>query len=438
MVFQDFMFSVNIYPGHEKFLRNCELELKQQIRRLRNHACIALWSGNNEILQGINEWGWGAESYRKNYNLLFEKLIPKILGIESPDISYIPSSPQYGSGFSGTRGDIHSWSVWAGGSLFDNYEQYVGKFNSEFGTQALPVYETVLWFADEANLAYESQIMLFHEKHGSQFNTLRHYMNVYMNKSRDFQSEVYQSSLVQAYGVGVAIQAHRVKRDSCWGTLYWQFNDAWPGISWASMDYFGRWKALQYRAKQLYTDVAVMWRGRDDVIATIVNDKLFDVECQVILKVLDTSGKVLFNQTTGINVKTNEANQIMKFDKAKINEMGGGNSKNLVFFVEVVSGENSTMRNTHHVVYYKELELQKAKLKVKYDTSADSLTISSDVFVKSLLIDLNGGKYVKLSDNYFDVVPGHPVTVKLESSLDKLKSELRFMSYRESYTGEKL
>lgn len=121
MAFHDFMFSVNIYPGHEKFLRNCELELKQQIRRLRNYACIALWSGNNEILQGIKEWGWGAASYTKNYDLLFEKLLPKILSIESPDISYIPSSPQFGSGFSGRTGDIHSWSVWAGGSLFDNY-----------------------------------------------------------------------------------------------------------------------------------------------------------------------------------------------------------------------------------------------------------------------------------------------------------------------------
>lgn len=108
------------------------------------------------------------------------------------------------------------------------------------------------------------------------FNTLRQYMNTYMNKSSNFENECFQSSLVQAFGVGVAIQAHRVKRPSCWGTLYWQFNDAWPGISWASMDYYGRWKALQYRAKQLYTDVALMWKGHDDVNATIVNDKLYD------------------------------------------------------------------------------------------------------------------------------------------------------------------
>lgn len=130
MIFQDFMFSVNVYPGHEKFLRSCEVEIKQQVQRLRNYAAIGLWSGNNEILQGILSWGWGAENYRKNYNLLFEKLIPGILKHESPDISYIPSSPQFGLGVGGQKGDVHSWSVWAGGAMFDNYEQFIGKFNS--------------------------------------------------------------------------------------------------------------------------------------------------------------------------------------------------------------------------------------------------------------------------------------------------------------------
>jgi beta-mannosidase len=109
-----------------------------------------------------------------------------------------------------------------------------------------------------------------------------------MNKSVDFEMEIYQSSLVQAYGVGVAIQAHRIKRPECWGTLYWQYNDAWPGISWASMDYYGRWKALQYSAKRLYMDVAVMFKGNTEVAATIVNDKLYDVECLLTLKVLTT------------------------------------------------------------------------------------------------------------------------------------------------------
>lgn len=123
----------------------------------------------------------------------------------------------------------------------------------------------------------------------------------------NFEMEVYQSGLVQAYGVGVAIAAHRIKKAECWGTLYWQFNDAWPGISWASMDYFGRWKPLQYYARRMYMDVAVFFKrpSGDSVTVYVVNDKLYDVDCLVILKVVHTNGTVLFNETKRHTVKSN-------------------------------------------------------------------------------------------------------------------------------------
>lgn len=120
MLFYDFMFSDSIYPSTEKFLINVEEEIKQQIRRARNYPALALWSGNNEILQGINDWGWGRSEYREDYKKLFETLIPKIIEYESPYISYIPSSPVYGVGNYGLErgGDSHFWSVWAGGADF--------------------------------------------------------------------------------------------------------------------------------------------------------------------------------------------------------------------------------------------------------------------------------------------------------------------------------
>ena len=41
------------------------------------------------------------------------------------------------------------------------------------------------------------------------------------------------------------------------GALYWQINDCWPVASWSSIDYFGRWKALQYYAKRFYSDLLI-------------------------------------------------------------------------------------------------------------------------------------------------------------------------------------
>lgn len=154
--------------------------------------------------------------------------------------------------------------------------------------------------------------------------------------------------------------------------------------------------------------------------------------------ILTTEGKVLFNETSNIVVKSNEAKNVMSFSRAKIAELSGGNNKNLVFFGEVNAGKSSSMRNTHHLVYHKELVLSKATPVVKYDLESNTISIRSEVFIKNLFIDLAGGKYIKLSDNYFDVVPGYPVTVKIDGDLKEIKGSLTFKSYRESYTGEKM
>lgn len=140
--------------------------------------------------------------------------------------------------------------------------------------------------------SYESQDFSFHEKHGSMFGVLKSYMTTYMNPSKNFEMEIYQSSLVQAYGVGVAIQAHRIAKPHTWGTLYWQFNDAWPGISWASMDYFGRWKALQYFARRLYSDPIVVFKGDSKIVqGYLVSDLVESIECDVTTVVADMNGK---------------------------------------------------------------------------------------------------------------------------------------------------
>jgi beta-mannosidase len=280
--------------------------------------------------------------------------------------------------------------------------------------------------------------MAFHEKHNSQFNTLRNYMRIYMHQpSLNFEMETYQSGLVQAYGVGVAIAAHRLKKPECWGTLYWQFNDAWPGISWASMDYFGRWKPLQYFARNMYQDVAVFFKKvNNNVMMSVVNDKLYDVECLVTIKLLKVDGSVQFNETKRLHVKSNEAQQVYTYTVDFINSKG--TQKDLVFYGEVIASKENIMRNTYYLGTYKDLKLKKAILKVKFNTGRNELVLSSDVLVKNIFIGLKEGKYLKVSDNYFDIIPGEEYSVTTETSLESIKDNLQFVSYRESYTNEPL
>lgn len=208
------------------------------------------------------------------------------------------------------------------------------------------------------------------------------------------------------------------------------------------MDYFGRWKALQYYAKRLYSDVAVMYSfhdpNRSGFIARIVNDKLYDVECSLTIKIITTDGKVLLNEHSNITVKTNEALKVKEVKSKEITDMGGlANASNIVVYA-AVTADNVTSTNTFILVDYKNLQLEKAKLSVKCDLGRNILSLRTDKFLKNLFIDLKEGRYLKLSDNYMDLLPDEELELQVKGNLTELKDQLQFKSYRESYLNEPL
>ena len=126
-------------------------------------------------------------------------------------------------------------------------------------------------------------------------------------------------------------------KNSTWGTLYWQLNDAWPVISWAAIDFYGRWKPLQYLAKNFYKDVALFIQSFDNRNTNIkyiaVNDKLQDIKTIVKIKVLTFDGEVLFNVTKIVDLKPNEAKLVHEFLSENLNDtLKGKNSNEVVFF----------------------------------------------------------------------------------------------------------
>lgn len=214
---------------------------------------------------------------------------------------------------------------------------------------------------DPSNLSYISPEVKYHEKHGSQFNTLSHYIEQYMHKSLNFEMEVFQSGLVQAYGVGIAIQAQRIEKSKCWGTLYWQFNDAWPSVSWASIDYYGRWKPLHYLAKNLYTDIAVLFRRQssgEGATVWAINDKLRQSPALVRVKVITFTGDVLFTENKTLVLDPNAAVNLYNFTSTEITKFIGSksiSSNQVCLFAEIITGKDSVMRTTYYVKHDKEM-----------------------------------------------------------------------------------
>ena len=119
LIWQDFMFACAMYPGDSEFLANVKQEAEEQVKRLQNHASIALWAGNNENSEGWKRWGWqdGRSETEKteiwnDYLAVFDSILPQTVAKYS-ETSYWESSPKFGRGNPKYEfeGDAHDWWV---------------------------------------------------------------------------------------------------------------------------------------------------------------------------------------------------------------------------------------------------------------------------------------------------------------------------------------
>ena len=289
MVWQDFIFAGTPYPDSPDMLQSIREEARQQISRIAKHPCIVLWCGNNEVKNGWEDWGWQSQfNWTPEQRARLEKAMDTIFGYSSTSSNtsttsilaqavrdcdplqrpYITTSPLYGWGHPEcvTHGDSHYWGVWWGEEPFEKYAEKTGRFMSEYGFQSYPLITTIRHFCPDDQLSIDSPTLRNHQKHGRGREIIDKAMLRYYgfdSKTLDLEDYCYVSQLLQAWGVGYGIFQHIkqfvVSGDTpshCMGTLYWQLNDCWPVASWSSIDYYGNWKALHYRAQALFTDNA--------------------------------------------------------------------------------------------------------------------------------------------------------------------------------------
>ena len=270
MVWQDFMFACAMYPGNPEFLENVKQEAVDNVIRLRNHPCIALWCGNNEIDAAWRGWGWKREYTQqqqerifKAYTDVFHRLLPEVIEKYTDGDDYWPSSPMSGPEIGdheirpANRGDNHYWGVWHEKHKFEEYEKNIGRFISEHGFQSFPEFETVRQYTLPEDYDIESEIMSAHQRSGIGNLRIREYMGWYYQVPEDFGQMLYMSQVLQARAMRIAMETHRRHMPYCMGSLVWQLNDCWPVASWASIDYFGRWKALHYYEKRFFAPVLI-------------------------------------------------------------------------------------------------------------------------------------------------------------------------------------
>ena len=260
MVWQDFMFACGMYQLTDSFEATIRAEFADNIRRLRHHASLALWCGNNEMEMFTKDRQWVDEDWQvRDYLILFERILPQILRELDPDRFYWPASPSSGGSFdepnSPDRGDVHYWDVWHGNKPFSEYRKFFFRYVSEFGFQSFPCKATVDTFTLPEDRNVFSYVMERHQRNGAANGKILNYLQqTYLYPNR-FETLLYASQMLQADAIRYGVEHFRRNRGRCMGAVYWQLNDCWPVASWSSIDYTGRWKALHYAAKRFFAPV---------------------------------------------------------------------------------------------------------------------------------------------------------------------------------------
>lgn len=447
IVWQDLMYACNVYDVTDAFAENCRQETYDNVRRLRHHASLGLWCGNNEIESAWDHWGdFQKETpyLRADYIRLFEEVLPKAVQEADGETFYWHSSPSSGGCFDNpddaNRGDTHYWDVWHGQKPFTDYRKYFFRFCSEFGFQSFPCAKTVNSFTLEDDRNIFSRVMESHQKNDAANGKMLYYLSENLRYPKDLTHLLYASQVLQGMAIKYGVDHWRRNRGRCMGTLYWQINDDWPAPSWSSIDYFGRWKALHYMAQKFYAPHAVSMTLEDHRCHVYFSNESFETtEYSLTLSIRDLSGNVLETYETKGNSPAFSA-----IETAVVDICSWEDQKDDVFLEAVIhTKDQKVLKDVETLVPYKYLNLKNPVIstEAKETNNAFILHISSDCFAPFVALDFDDADVI-FSDNFFHLTDKtvQDIIVKKEDILqghfenaEDFRKRLQILSLGTSY-----
>jgi beta-mannosidase len=444
-VWLDFKFACTTYPSYDPaFLENVRQEARDNVKRLRHHPSIALWCGNNEIMffRGQDEWTTNKMS-EGDYYRMFRDTLGEVVRADAPGADFVTGSPDCG--------DVHYWEVWHGGKPFEAYGDMHG-FVSEFGFQAWPVPQTVAAFtAPEDRGTVYSKVIKYHMRSNRGYvsapedgtigtDKIMNLVRMYFHEPKDFESTLWLSQITQAYGIEYGVLGWRREMPRSMGSIFWQFNDTWPGTSWSSVDYFGRWKALQYRARDFYSPLLISGvadNQKKTIAIWTVSDRLQPVKGTIRWSITDVAGTLLDSgsEKTGLPAQLSQVAKTLDLS-SRLSQQG---ATNLLVWLSLDAEGKTVSRNLVALVKPKELPLANPNLKteVSGDGTDWSVTIQAEHPALWTWVTIEGAE-ARYSDNFIHIAPGIPVRVelKLAQPMDKanLLAALKVRSLYDTYT----
>ena len=427
LIWQDFMFACSSYPHDPLFVGRVEAEAEYNIKRLRGHASLAMWCGNNEIYEAMRYWGWqrkySAEAFaemERGYNVLFRELLPQMVERLDNGRFYMHSSPyeaNWGRPNSWKTGDSHNWGTWHGRKPFESFDTDVPRFMSEYGFQAFPEMKTIRTFAEEKDFELESPVMNAHQKADIGNALIRQTMGLYYKVPEKFEDLVYVGLVLQGQGMRHGIEAHRRNRPYCMGSLFWQLNDSWPVVSWSGIDYYGNWKALMYQSKRAFAPILInAIKEGDDLCVYFVSDELQDHDgVRLDVELMDFDGKVHGKWTQDGRLA---ANSSVLFMKKPADELQGKLSaaNSLLHFTMKDKNGVTLADDVFYFAYPKDQKLPEANIETSVRRRGDAIemTLKTDKLARDIFVEVPV-QGVRFTDNFFDLLPGQRKKITITS-----------------------
>lgn len=441
LVWQDMMFACAVYSITEEFEESIREELICNVRRLRHHPSLALWCGNNEMEMYVDAGKWVQRPKQKaDYIYMYEYMFPKLLRELDPDAVYWPASPSSGGAFDEpndfNRGDVHYWDVWHGSKPFTEYRKFFFRYASKFGFQSFPCLKTVESFTLPEDRNIFSYVMEKHQRNSLANGKIMEYLSQTFLYPGDFETLLYASQLLQAEAIRYGVEHWRRNRGRCMGAVYWQLNDCWPVASWASIDYFGRWKALHYAARRFFAPILLSCEEEGLLSQTIdVNAQPFTVKkgakFSVSNETMDTFiGRVewsLRNPAAQVLCQGRYDVSVDALCAEWIGELDFSHAQTYENYISYrLLDQEGREISSFSVLFCPPKHFAFMDPKLTVDMNGSEITVTAAAYAKGVEIDFPDSD-VLLSDNYFDmdagiktvtVLSGHPKTIRVRSMYD--------------------
>ena len=446
LVWQDLMYACAFYDLTPDFERSIRVETHQNIARLRHHASLALICGNNEMemfMAGansalINHRTWEFvptyPHHITDYVKMFEYILPAIVKETAPQTYWWPASPSSGGNFDApndeNRGDNHYWDVWHGEKPFTEYRKFFFRYASEFGFQSFPCLKSVKQFTlpDDRNIF--SRVMERHQRNQAANGKILSYLSQTFRYPNSFDDLLYTSQLMQAEAIRYGVEHWRRNRGRCMGAIIWQLNDIWPVASWASIDYYGRWKALHYAAKRFFAPVMISAEEEGELSQNpkineyhpapleksfrlnVCNETLRDVTGEVVWALRTPDGEIVRQNQQTLTIPAMSAKWLDKVDCADASLTG-----HYVSFAFVVD-DVAVSEGTCIFCAPKHFEFVDPRLTV--ETHGDTIIVTSHAYAKQVWLESEDADLL-LDDNAFDMNPGTKVVRVVRGTAEKVR-----------------